>query len=123
MKAFFLRHKKLHIWLLLDLAALAAYWLFRGNRAWMNALADNVTTPLKQGLGRLCYLVDFSVMELIYVLAVLVAVVYVIWAAAAVVRCKGQRADRAYSGVLGGICTVLAVYAVYFFYASFCPLL
>ena len=105
MKAFFLRHKKLHIWLLADLCLLAAFWLCRGNRAWMNALADHVTGPLKQALGRACYLTDVSVMEALYVLAALLTVGY-----AAVARAGGRRARRAYGAVLGAVDAALAVY-------------
>lgn len=111
MKAFFFRHKKLHIWLLADLGLLAAFWLCRGNRAWMNALADHVTGPLKQAVGRLCYLTDVSVMEVLYVLAVLLGVAYVVWSAAAVARAGGRRGRRAYSAALGAADIALAVYA------------
>lgn len=111
MKAFFLRHKKLHIWLLADLGLLAAFWLCRGRRAWMNALADHVTGPLKQAVGRVCCLTDISVMEVLYVLAALFAIVYLVWSIAAVARAKGRRLDRAYSGLLGAACAGLAVYA------------
>ena len=33
---FFKAHRKLHIWLLADLALLAAFLLARGHRPWMN---------------------------------------------------------------------------------------
>lgn len=111
MKAFFLRHKKLHIWLLADLGLLAGFWICRGNRMWMNALADHVTGPLKQAVGRVCYLTDISIMEVLYVLAALFAIVYLVWNIAAVARAKGRRGGRAYSGLLGAACIVLAVYA------------
>lgn len=111
MKAFFLRHKKLHIWLLVDLGLLAAFWLCRGNRAWMNALADHVTGPLKQDVGRICYLTGVSVMEVLYVLAVLFGAGYLIWSLAAVARAKGHRGGRTYSAVLGAVDIVLAIYA------------
>ena len=38
---FFLRHKKLHLWLLADLAALALFYLVRTNTSLMNAVALN----------------------------------------------------------------------------------
>ena len=47
MKAFFLRYKKLHIWLLADLCLLAAFWLFKDNQNLMTALAENVTIPFR----------------------------------------------------------------------------
>ncbi|WP_298019179.1 DUF3810 domain-containing protein [uncultured Dysosmobacter sp.] len=111
MKAFFLKHRKLHIWLLADLCLLAAFWLCRGNRAWMNALADHFTGPLRQALGRLCYRTEISVMEVLYVLAVLLGTAYVVWSIAAVVKAKGRRGHRAYSAVLGAACAGLSVYA------------
>ena len=111
MIAFLKRHGKLHLWLLVDLAVLAAFWLLRGNRQWMNALADHVTTPLKQAIGRVCYRTDVSVMEVLGVLLVLAGAVYLVWSIAAVRRAAGRRADRAYSAVLGAGCIALAVYA------------
>lgn len=113
MKNVFLKYKKLHIWLLADLAALAAYFLLRGNRGLMNAVADHVTGPFRRGMGRICYLVPFSVMEAIYVLAALLAAGYVVWSAAAVARAKGRRRDRAYRAVLGAVCALLSVWAVF----------
>lgn len=111
MRAFFKRHGKLHLWLLADLGALAAFWLLRGNREWMNALADRVTTPLKQFIGRVCYLTEVSVMEVLGVLLVLAGAAYLVWSVTAVRRAEGRRCDRAYSAVLGAVCVGLTVYA------------
>jgi hypothetical protein len=110
MKTFFLNHKKLHLWLLADFGLLAAFWLCRGNRAWMNALADHVTGPLRQAVGRVCYLTDVSVMEVLEVLLALGALIYVIWSVAAVVKARGRRGNRAYSAALGAACIGLSVY-------------
>ena len=108
----FLRaYRKLHLWLLADLGVLAAYFLCRGNRDWMNALTETVTGPLKRALGRLCYGVPFSVMEVLYALAGVLAVAYVVWSIVAVVRAKGRRGRRAYGAVLGAVNMALAVYA------------
>jgi len=111
MKTFFSNYKKLHFWLLANLVALAAYFLCRGNRAWMNALTANLTTPLKQALGRLCYRVDFSVMEALYTLAGILAIAYVIWSLIAIVRAKGRRGRRIYSAALGAVNIALSIYA------------
>ena len=111
MRTFWNTNKKLHIWLLADLLALAAYFLCRGNRAWMNGLAERFTTPLKQALGRLCYRVPFSVMELLAVLLVVGGTAYVVWNIAAVVRAKKRRWQRTYTAVLGAACIGLTVYA------------
>lgn len=111
MRAFLKPYKKLHIWLLTDLVLLAAYFLWRGNRTWMNFLAENVTTPLKRALGRLCYRVEFSVMELLAVLLVVGGAVYVFWSVIAVVRAKKRRWQRAYGAALGAACIGLLIYA------------
>lgn len=111
MRAWIVRHKKLHIWLLVDLLLLAAFWLFRGNRIWMNALAEGFTGPLRQAVGRLCYRTEISIMEVLGVLLVLAGVAYLIWSVIAVKRAVGRRLDRAYSALLGAGCVSLAVYA------------
>ena len=115
MKNFLLQYKKLHIWLLSTLCVLLFLRLCRGNRAWMNALADHVTIPLRRGLGELCYRVDFSVMELLYVLAALLALAYLVWSVIAVVRAGGRRVRRAYGAALGAVCAFATLYTLFFF--------
>ena len=110
MKAFESKHKKLHIWLLADVCLLAAFFLFRRNRPLMNALADHVTTPLKQAVGRICYLTGISVMEVLYVLLALGGIIYIVWNIAAIKQAKGRRGHRTYSAVLGAVCIGLAIY-------------
>lgn len=111
MKAFFLRYQKLHLWLLADLALVAAFWLTRGRREWMNALADHVTTPLRRAIGALCYREPFSVAEALCVLLAVFAVGYLVWSIAAVARAGGRRRERAYGALLGALCVGLTVYA------------
>lgn len=115
MKNFLLQYKKLHIWLFSILCVLLALRLCRGNRAWMNALADHVTIPLRRGLGELCYRVDFSVMEVLYVLAALLALAYLVWSVIAVVRARGRRGGRIYGALLGAVCAFVTVYTLFFF--------
>lgn len=110
MSAFLKKHRKLHIWLLIDLCMLGAFFLFRGNRNWMNVLANHVTTPLKQTIGRICYLTEISVMEVLGVLVVLGGITYLVWSILAVKKAKGCRADRLYSAVLGALCIGLTIY-------------
>jgi len=112
LKTFFLKYKKLHIWLLIDLGLLLAYFLLRGQKGLMNALNDYITGPFRQAAGTLCYLVPFSVTEALGALLVLLAAGYVIWSAAAVVRAKGRRRSRAYSAVLGAACAGLLICAM-----------
>ena len=111
MKNFFQTHKKLHIWLLADIGLLLAFFLLRGQKGLMNAVADHFTGPLRRGLGKVCYLVPFSVMEAVEVLAVLFGAGYVIWNVRAVARAKDGRRDRAYGAALGAACILLSVWA------------
>ena len=112
----FKTYQKLHIWLLADLGLLAAYWLCRGNRAWMNALAAHVTAPLRQAIGRLCCRVGFSVAEALCVLLVVLAAAYVAWSVIAVAKRRGRGAlVRAYGAVLGAVCAALTIYVGFCF--------
>ena len=54
MKALFSHYKKLHLWLLANLALLSAFLLARRSRGAMNALTEGFTNPLRRMLGRLC---------------------------------------------------------------------
>lgn len=108
---FFKSHQKLHIWLLADLVLLAAFWIAREHRDWMNALERFVSAPIRRSLGSLCYRVSFSVMEALYVLAAVLVLAYVVWNITAVVRARGWRKRRAYSAVLGAVCAGLSVCA------------
>ena len=67
---FFKAHRKLHIWLLADLILLAAFLLARGHRQWMNGWERFVAAAIRRALGSLCYQVSFSVMAVMYVMAV-----------------------------------------------------
>ena len=115
MKAFWNRHRKLHIWLAADLVLLAAFFLTRGQRAWMNALASHVTGPLRRRIGDLCYRTDVSVMEVLCGILAVFTAVYMISAVVLIVRGKGHRGRTAYAAVLGAICVALTVYVGFCF--------
>ena len=110
MRGFWKRYRKLHSWLATNLILLAAFFLTRGRRAWMNTLEARVTGPLRRHIGDLCYHTNFSVMEILCVVLVLFFAGYVAGNAAAVVRAKGHRWRRAYGAVLGAVCVVLTIY-------------
>lgn len=112
MKSFFLRHKGLHLWLLGDLAFLAAFALARRNRAAMNALTEGFTDPLRRALGTLCERVPFSVSEGLYVLAALGLLAYLALGVRAVVRSR-QKGGTVYALVLGLAAVLAAVYALF----------
>ena len=106
---FFKQHRKLHIWLLADLALLALYLLLRGNRAAMNALTRGFTQPIKRMLGAACSLVEISVAEVIYVTAISAAAILLCCAIRRLV-CSRHRLRDLYRMVLGTSCTVLSIY-------------
>jgi len=115
MKTFFLRYKRLHLWLLADLCLLAAFFVLRPNRPLMNALAEQIVLPLRRALGRLCYRVDFSVMEALCVLAVLAVFAYLVWSGIAIRRAGERWRGRAYSALLGAVCTGGLLYGIFCF--------
>ena len=90
MKTFFRQHKRCHLWLLAGLGLLAAFWLCRGNRQWMNALADNVTTPLRLAFGRFWYRFDVSGMEVLCGALAVFAAGAVLWAGIDIARKPGH---------------------------------
>lgn len=110
MKQRFFNHKKKHIWLLADLCLLAAFWLFKDDQTLMTTLAETVTIPLRQSIGKVSYLVDFSVMEVFCAALVVLVPAYVIWQIAAIVRAKERRRHRAYSAVLLTLCLALTAW-------------
>ena len=116
MKAFFLRHKKLHLWLIVDLLALGLFYALRGQREWMNVFSQTVTAPMRRAIASLTYLTDVSMMEVLCVLLVLGGALYLLWSIRSVIRARGHRKDRAYSALLGGVCFGLSLWA------SFCLL-
>ena len=75
MRAFFKRHKALHLWLIIAGALLLLFLLFRDNRPLMTFWVDYITGPLKAGIRVLTHLVPFSVAEWM----VLAAIVVTIW--------------------------------------------
>lgn len=109
MKDFFLRHKKLHLWLLADLCLLAAFLVLRENRTAMTALSK-VMGAVRRGVGTVCYLTTVSVMEVLCALLVVLAAAYAVWSVIAVASARGRRGSRAYSALLGAVCTGLAIY-------------
>ena len=112
MKALFSRYKKLHLWLLANLALLSAFLLARRSRGAMNALTEGFTNPLRRMLGRLCECVPFSVAESLYVLAAMGFLAFLALGVRAVVRSR-HRSGTVYALVLGLGNAVLTVYVLF----------
>lgn len=112
MKALFSRYKKLHLWLLANLALLSAFLLARRSRAAMNALTEGFTDPLRRAIGQLCERVPFSVAEGLYVLAALGFLVFLVLGVRAVARSR-HRSGTVYALVLGLGNAVLTVYVLF----------
>ncbi len=112
MKDFFLRHKKLHLWLLTNAVLLVAFFLLQDQRGFMTAVSE-VMAVVRHGLAAATYLVPVSVAELLVVLLVAACVVYIVWSVVAVARAKGRRLHRLYSALLGAACIGVSIYAAF----------
>ena len=112
MKNWFRWAPKLHIWLLADLALLGLFLMLRPCQGVMEGFVACVSDPIRHGVGRLCYRVEFSVAEVLCVLLIAGAAGYLIWSVAAVLR-SPARLRRLYTAVLGGICGALTLGAVF----------
>ena len=112
MKAFFLRHKKLHIWFLTAAAALALFYLLRPNTALMNALSG-LTAPCRAVIASLTYRTTVSVMEVLCVLLVVLGAAYLGVTIAAVRRAVERRRDVLYQYLLGAACFGLSLWAAF----------
>ncbi len=110
MKAFFLRHKKLHIWLLAEFLLLTVFFAVQSNRVWMTTLTQRVSNPVRRALGAVCYRVSFSVAEVLCVFLVGFIAVYLLASLIAVVRAKGRRKQVLYSALLGAACIGLTIW-------------
>ena len=111
MRAFWKRHRAVHIWALLVAALLGLYaWGISSRRA-ANAVSA-VTQAMKDGYARLWYLFPFSVVEWFYVIFILTVIVWV--AVLAVRAVKGpDRGRRLYGGLLGLACLCLTAWGLY----------
>ena len=111
MRAFFRRHRGLHVWLLSVCGVLALYFALRTVPGLMTRFSRGIIMPLERAVAAVCYRADFSVAELLYAIA---AGVILLWMGAAVRRLiteKGRRGRIVYRFVLTVVCTVLTVYA------------
>lgn len=111
MRAFFRRHRGLHIWLLSVCGVLGLYFALRTVPGLMTRFSRGIIMPLERAVAAVCYRASFSVAELLYAIA---AGVVLLWMGATVRRLmteKGRRGRIVYRIVLTAVCTVLTVYA------------
>ena len=112
MKTFYLCHKGLHRWLLVNAAVLLLFFLLCGHRAVMNALAARVTLPFERAMAALCALVPFSVAELCYVLLVIGAAVFLVRSFLRIRRAE-HKGQAAYRRALTLVNVALSIYAAF----------
>ncbi|MBQ7713998.1 MAG: DUF3810 domain-containing protein [Oscillospiraceae bacterium] len=115
MRAFLRTFRALHVWLLVNAAALALFFALRGQRAWMTAVSERFSMPLERALGRLWAYVPFSVAELCYIGAAAFLAVFLVRSVVLLARAEYRRE------VLYRRCLTLAN-AVLSLYAAFCLL-
>lgn len=111
MRAFFRRHRGLHIWFLAVCGVLGLYFALRTVPGLMNWVSRQVVMPLERAVASACYRASFSVAELLYAIA---AGVVLLWMGATVRRLiteKGRRGRVLYRFALTAVCAVLTVYA------------
>lgn len=109
----FLRYfRGLHIWLLVNAAALALFAVLRTQRAVMNAVSEGFSMPLERALCRLWSYVPFSVAELCYALAILALLVFLVRSVALIRRAEYKR-DVLYRRVMILLNTVLSLLAAF----------
>lgn len=109
MRGFFKRYGLRLVWLLA--MALAALW-FRahtGDAAAMNALAAQVADPVKAALGRVSYLVPFSLMELVIALAIAGGLLWLGLTVRRVVKERTQWKRTLLGFALNVLCVIAAV--------------
>ena len=88
----FLRYfKRLHIWLLINLALLTLFLVLRGQQRVMTAVSERVSMPLERALGRLWAHVPFSVAELCYAAGVIFLIVFLIRSVVLIARAEYKR--------------------------------
>ena len=112
MKTFFLQCRKRWALLAADGLLLALFLLLRRSRRVMNAFVNGFSAPIRRALGRLCYLVDFSVAEVLCAALVIGAVLYVLSSVWAVIRAE-QRRRRAGAAVLNAVCFAASLGVVF----------
>jgi hypothetical protein len=112
MKAFMLRHRRVHIWLFGVLVLFGIYWSGISSPQAANAVSA-VTQAMKDGYAGLWYLFPFSVVEWFYVFFILGVMT---WLAVLFHRLRtgaGRRWEIAYGGILGLVCLFLTTYGFY----------
>lgn len=109
--SFFHRHRGVHSWLLLVLAAFGLYrWAIRSSAA---ATAFSAATQrIKDSCAAFWYLFPFSAVEWLYVVFGLTVLVWLVLLIRRVRR-SGERLHTLYGGVLGLACLCLSVWAFY----------
>ena len=111
MRAFFRRHRAVHIWALVVAALYGFYGWAIHSRETANAVSA-VTQAMKDGYARLWYLFPFSVVEWFYAAFILGAIV---WVGALIhrLRTRPDRGHTAYGGLLGLLCLFLTAGGLY----------
>ena len=101
MKRFFSQHRKLLLWLAVDLALLLLFWALRPWRAGMEAIVA-ASAAFRRFLGRMWSGTRVSGMEILCVLLVVFVLGYLLWTVSAVVRARGRRGRRETAFALAG---------------------
>ena len=126
MRSFLRYFRRLHLWLLVNLALIAAFFLCSARADWMTLLAEHVSMPAERALGRLWSVAPFSVAELLYILVCALATVYVLASLVRVAKAEYKR-EEAYRRLLVFLNAMLSLYVAFcllwgvnYYAADFC---
>ncbi len=109
---FFDAVKGCHISLAIAILLFCGYILVRGNRDWIQYVIDHITTPYKRMMGYLCDFIPISVMELLYLLAGLLAVFILVRGIVLVIR-RPQKGTRIYKTIAFFLAAALLIWDGY----------
>lgn len=106
--------KKQLLWLAVNAACLGLFWLFRTDRTAMDFVAQRITAPYRDAVGRLCHALPISVSELLYAAAILGALAYLIRSCLRVRRAprRGAEAARRALGLANAALTVYVLFCL-----------
>jgi len=112
MRNFLRCFRRLHLWLIVNLALLGAFFVCRARADWMTLLAERAVMPFERALGRAWSLAPFSGMELCDALAVVAAVWFLIASVVRVARAEYKR-EEAYRRCMILVNVLLSCYAAF----------
>jgi len=112
MRGFLRYFGRLHTWLLVNAALLAAFFAAARSAGLMTWVSERVSMPLERRLGRLWSFLPFSVTELLYVLLILLGLGFLVWIVRRIARSQ-YKWEEVYRGCMILLNAALSVYVAF----------